>query len=94
MTASTSAFHQDDALVIRRTQDCTPIAEHTTRLRNEGATGSSEMRHAASFPAVLVEKYINDAGITFTEFLRDETHVKRMLQDPALSAFRVWEGQV
>lgn len=28
------------------------------------------------------------------EFMVNPTHIRRMLSDPALSAFRVWEGKV
>lgn len=81
-------------LTVNRVQDCTPIAEHTQALSREGLHGSSEMRHAASFPMVIVEKYMNDKGITFNEFMADKSHIKTMLSDPALSAFRVWGGRV
>jgi hypothetical protein len=83
-----------DTTAIERVQDCTPIVDYTANLRAVGAVGSNEMRHAASFPAVVVETYCNHAGITFNEFLSNKEHVKRMLADPALKAFRVWEGRV
>lgn len=81
-------------VTFERVQDCTPIAEHTQALHREGFHGSSEMRHAASFPAVIVERYCNDKQITFHEFMNDKSHIRAMLQDPALSAFRVWGGRV
>lgn len=83
-----------DTTAIERVQDCTPIADYTANLRAVGAVGGNEMRHAARFPAVIVEAYINDSGITWNEFLSNQDHVKRMLADPALKAFRVWEGNV
>ena len=82
-----------DTTAIERVQDCTPIVERTHALRAAGEVGGREMRHAASFPAVIVEQYINATGITFGEFLSNQEHVKRMLSDPALKAFRVWEGR-
>lgn len=85
---------RDGDLVIERVQDCTPIAEHTTRLRNEGKTGTSEMKLAASLPMVLIERYCNDRGITFEDWMKNPEHARAMLNDPALSAFRVWEGRV
>jgi len=81
-------------LVIERVQDCTPIAEHTTALRNCGLVGGSEMRHAASFPMVLIERYCNERGIAFEQWMKDPAHARAMLADPALGAFRVWEGRV
>ena len=43
------------------------IADHCKAMHNEGLTGSRDMPKLAEFPAELVEKYINDAGITFAE---------------------------
>lgn len=85
---------QGSDLVTGTVQDCTPIVERTKALHNEGIHGSSEMRHAATFPFVLVEKYCNDKGITFEQFMNGREHVRAMLSDPALSHFRVWGGRV
>lgn len=85
---------ESDTTGIERVQDCTPIAQAASDLRSRGLVGSSEMRHAAKFPAVIVEQYLNTTGITWAEFLRDPSHVKAMLNDPALKAFRVWEGRL
>ncbi len=95
MDGTATRYHVGDSgtAVIERVQDCAPIAEHATRLRLEGVHGDSEMRHAARFPAVIVERYCNDRGITFEEWMRDKSHVRTMLNDPALAAFRVWEGK-
>lgn len=84
----------DGSATFERVQDCTAIAEHTKALSREGIHGSSEMRHAASFPMVVVEKYINNTGITFQEFMGNPVHLKTMLSDPDLAAFRVWGGKV
>jgi hypothetical protein len=51
------------------------------------------MRHAARFPMVVVERYCNEKGITFEEWMSNPEHAKAMLNDSALSAFRVWEGR-
>jgi hypothetical protein len=83
-----------DTTAIERVQDCTPIVDYTANLRAIGAVGSNEMRHAAKYPAVIVEAYCNQAGITFNEFMSNPVHVKRMLADPDLRGFRVWEGRV
>lgn len=90
---ATRLHMQGDALVVQNTQDCTAIAEHATARRNEGKTGSSEMRLAASIPVVFVEKYLNDNGITYAEFAQDPAHKVRLLNNPDLAHFRVWEGR-
>jgi hypothetical protein len=75
-------------------QDCTPILENTTRLHNEGAHGSSEMKHAARIPFVIIEKYCNDNNLLFSEFMGNPDHMKRICNDPSLSGFRIWKGQL
>jgi len=84
----------DDKLIVNRVQDVEPFLDHTHDLRSAGKVGSGEFRHAASLPMVLVEKYCNDRGVSFHEFMADTKHVNAMLNDPALKSFRVWEGRV
>ena len=84
----------DGGAIIERVQDAEPYMDRANGLRQIGAVGSSEVKHAAHFPAVLVERYIDTNGITFEEFIANPEHVKRMCNDPALAAFRVWEGKV
>ncbi|NKJ22018.1 hypothetical protein [Dyella sp. SG609] len=62
--------------------------------RAAGAIGSTEMRHAARVPAVLVESYCNRNGITVHEFMANDEHVSRLLNDPAIEPFRIWKGKV
>lgn len=93
MTVQTRLVVEDGALIASRTQDCTPILEKATRLRNDRIHGAGDMRHAATLPAVIVERYINENGITFAEFLKNQEHARRLLNDPALKGFRVWEGR-
>jgi hypothetical protein len=90
-------FHyipETDTTAIERVQDCTPILDHATALRNEGIHGGNEMRHAARFPAVVVESYCNRVGITFDEWMQNPDHIRAMLNDPDLKGFRVWGGRV
>lgn len=84
----------DGKVTFESTQDCTPILEHATALHNVGATGSNEMRHAARIPNVIVERYLAQNNILFSEFLSNKDHVKALLNDPSLSGFRVWKGKV
>ena len=90
----TTVALEDGALVTGTTQDCTPILEHTKALHNAGMYGSSDMRLAASIPMVVIEKYLNDNGITMHEFSGSADHKKRLLNDPSLSYFRIWQGRV
>ena len=85
---------EDGKLITGTVQDCTPYVERAKKMRAEGGHSSSELKHAASFPFVLVEQYCNTNGITFADWMKDGAHVKRMMADPALAAFRIWEGRV
>ncbi len=90
----TRIHEADGKLGFERVQDVEPILDFAHDLRAAGQVGSGEMRHAASMPMVLVEAYCNDRGITFSEFMNNPVHPRAMLNDPALRAFRVWEGRV
>lgn len=86
-------FH-DGNMVVQRTQDCTAILEQCKTQQREGRTGTSEMKLAAKLPYVIVENYCNQHNLEFSEVIQNPVHIKRMLNDPALSGFRVWEGRV
>jgi hypothetical protein len=90
----TRVHEEDGKTVFERVQDCAPIADRAKALHNEGLHGSSEMKHAASIPFVIVERYCNDNGISFQEFCNGEEHIRRMVNDPSLAHFRVWNGRV
>lgn len=91
---STTIQVDDDKTYYGRSQDCAPVLDLTSSLRSAGAVGSNEMRHCASIPAVIVEHYCNVNGVSFHEFMNNPVHVNRMLADPDLKAFRIWEGKV
>ena len=74
--------------------DLQSVADHCAARRSIGAVGSSDMKLAASVPGIFIQKYLNDNGVTFAEFMREPKHADRLLADPALAAFRVWQGRV
>lgn len=84
----------DNGLTVERVQDVEPILQFAHAQRVAGDVGSSEMRHAASLPMVVVEAFCNDQKITFQEFMSNQKYVNQMLNDPALRSFRIWEGRV
>lgn len=87
------SFDGDD-MTQNRVQDVEPVLDACAALRAVGAVGSSEMRHAAKLPHVLVEKYMNDRGITMHEFEVNPEHLRRLLMSPELASFRIWQGKV
>ena len=95
MTANpTTKFHFADGLmVVERAQNCTVIADHCKALANE-TEQRGDVRLAARLPEVVVERYCNENGITFGEFVGNPEHIRRVCNDPALAAFRVWPGVI
>lgn len=91
---ATKYHEHNGALTVERSQDCTPIAEFCKAQHNAGHTGSSEVKHAASIPLVIVEKYCNEQGINLHEFLNNPVHIKRVVMNPANDAFRIWKGKL
>lgn len=83
-----------DSIIFESKQDVEAILNNAKARHNEGFTGSSDMKHAAKFPMILVDKYCNDHNITMHEFLGNKEHIRRMLNDPSLSHFRIWKGAV
>ena len=83
----------DGTLSIIKTEDVTAILEDAKGRSNSGQHGSREMRHAATFPPTVVEKYCLDKGITFHEWMANPIHARAMLNDPALADFRIWKGR-
>lgn len=90
----TSFAEQDGRLFIAQTQDCTPIVERTKALHNAGAFGSSDMKHAATIPDVILNKYMNEHGISYQELMNNPVHIRRICNDPDNSMFRVWPGKL
>lgn len=89
---STKIIASGEVAGIMRTQDCTAIAEYAKAQHNGGYHGTSEVKHAARLPLVIVEQYCNDNGVTFEQFMKDPTHVARCVKDPKNDAFRIWKG--
>jgi hypothetical protein len=85
---------EGDQMHTIRTQDCTAIAERAHAMHKEGLHGSSEMKLAASIPLVIIEKYMNENGVSFAECLSDPIHARRILNNPDNKLFRIWPGQV
>ena len=85
---------EDGNLIHGSTQDVSQILKATQAQHAEGQHGSKDMKLAARLPMVLVEKYCNDRGISFQEFMANPAHVKTMLNDPANKPWRVWGGRI
>jgi hypothetical protein len=90
-------YHDNgDGFVIERLQDVDPILT-SVKQHKEVQTGKPVDGlgyFAGRIPSVIVEKYLNEFGITFNEFISNNVHVTRILNNPDYKRFRVWEGRV
>ena len=84
----------DNTFQIQRVQDCSQIVDYAKGMQAAGMGNGKDMKHAAEIPMVVVENYMTRNGLTFDEFCNSPEHVRAIVNDPALKAFRVWEGRV
>jgi hypothetical protein len=91
---TTGLWFDGQQIIERRSENVEPLLEHCAGLRGIGHTGSSDFRLAAKLPKSAVEAYLAHHGITLHEFNTNPAHIKAMLNDPALSKFRIWQGRV
>lgn len=95
--AGQTLFHADnDKIIIERKQDCAPILTEIQNIKQttDGISSSGDMRFAGRIPAVLIEKYCNQKGITFADFIKDDIHTVAIMNDPDYKALRIWEGKL
>lgn len=45
-------------------------------------------------PGEVVQKYIDKNGITLSDFLQNQEHHARLLNDPENACFRIYKGRV
>lgn len=74
--------------------DLHAVADYCKARQNAGLVGDSDMRPLMTVPGIIVQQYMNENGVSYPEFMRNPEHAKRMMNDPALSAFRIHRGRV
>lgn len=84
----------DHSFAINRTQDVEPIVGYAQGMQALEMGNSKELKHAAEIPMVVVEQYMARKGITFAQFCETPDHIKAVVNDPSLQAFRIWQGRV
>lgn len=81
-----------DRLIIERVQDVEPYLE---KAKTESETvKSGEFKKAGIIPFVVLEAWLKVKGVTFSDFMRDKSLCKKLLNDPELSKLRVWKGRL
>lgn len=89
-------FHTDNGdLIVERIQDVEPILEANKRAFNGARDGwGGDFHHVASIPNVVIEKWCNEKGFTFADFMRDKRLVKRFLNDSENKFLRTRPGKI
>lgn len=82
----------EDRLTIAHVQDVEPYIDQA-KAESE-TTQRGELRKAGIIPFVILEAWMRAHGISFSEFVRDRSLCKRLLNDKDLAKFRVWKGRV
>lgn len=94
MSVKTDVVSQDGQLIVVREARFDGLLDTCKALHNEGLHGDQELPVLAHVPGLLIEDYCNRNGVTFRDFMRDDAHVRRFLNDPAIEHFRVKKGRV
>lgn len=86
-----------DKLVMATTadkRDLDALAKHCADLRSVGAGNGKGDKLCMSVDGWVINDWCVKKGITFAEFMRDQSLQTRFVEDPDNAAFRVWEGRL
>lgn len=89
-------IHVDDGnFAIERKQDTQPVLDQITDIKSQtnGISKTGDLYHVARIPSIVIEKYCNERGITFHDFVVDDSHVTALLNDSTYKHLRIWEGR-
>lgn len=86
----------EDRDIVERVQDCEPIVKEVKQIKEvtDGRSNNGIGYFAGRIPGVIVEQYCNENKVSFRDFCIDDTHIKRILNNPDYKKFRVFEGKV
>ena len=93
------SYHYDslaDRLIVKRTEDVTPILEANKRQFDvDNKRHKSEaMNHVARIPTIAIEQYCKRKGLSYETFMRDEKLFRAFLNDPDNRLFRTKPGRI
>jgi hypothetical protein len=81
-------------VTVERRFDIQPIIEDIQTLKSVSDGKGKNFWHIGKIPMGIIEKYMQEWGITFADFMKDPTHGRRILTDPNYSKFRIYEGNI
>lgn len=85
-------FDDNGKLIIQETHDPTPYLEQVAALKSAGLTGFSEHRHVGRVPNFLLEQWLQEAGVSFTDTQAVKDVIKRKLLSGEFNNLRPWTG--
>ena len=74
----TKCVWQEDLLVKRVDQDCTPVLKLAADQRNSGQYDTGEWRKIGEIPTVVMYEWLNEYGINIWDFGRDPDTTKKI----------------
>jgi len=86
---------------IHSVQDIAPFKEANREMRNSGGdgyTGSRAMKHVATIPHIMIDKWCQEDGLTRVQFQRmrgkeKAAYIRRKLNNPDYAYMRTfWKG--
>ena len=87
----TKLHHDGDKVHVHRSQECQPILDSAAALRSNGLTGSSDFRHVGRIPFVVLEMWLNESGVVFSDTNAVKEVIRKNLQSGNFSRLRVDE---
>lgn len=94
MKTSAFADEENGRIVIAQHQNVGAIVNDCKARSSEGMHENGMGKHVARIPQIVIEHYLNVHGVTMRDFMRDDTHIKRLVNDPAFSDLRIWQGTI
>lgn len=91
-SVSTVIHYDGPKFAVERKQDAEPILDDLQVRRSLGMVGSSDMRHIGSVPNILLERWLADAGVRYSDRPAVKEVIKRKLLDGEFAKLRAWEG--
>lgn len=90
-TVTTKLHHDGDKVHVQRAQECQPILDSAAALRSNGLTGTSDFRHVGRIPAAVLEMWLNEAGVAFSDTEAVKEVIRKKLQSGDFAKLRVDE---
>jgi len=95
----TEKYHYDeseDRLYVRHEEDLEPVVDNIKQVKQQwdGRGDTSLGYFVGTIPAVVWKEYCKVNGVSYHEFLNNNEHIHRIMNNPDYSKFRVFEGKI